>query len=71
MLTIYLLLGQNNIATNWFNALKMRFEIIDLGEAKNALGMRMKRNVGEISIDQKEYVKSMLTRFKMFDCDPI
>ena len=67
----FLVFGQSNVATNLLNALKKYFELRDLGEAKNVLGMRIKRNGDEISIDQKEYVKGMLTRFKMLDCDPI
>ena len=67
----FLVFGQSNVATNLLNALKKYFELRDLGEAKNVLGMRIKRNGDEISIDQKEYVKGMLTWFKILDYDPI
>lgn len=52
--------------------LSTKFEIKDLGEVKNCLGMRINidKNQGVITLDQKDYINQLLKRFNMIDCKP-
>lgn len=53
--------------------LRQNFQMKDLGEVKNFLGMNIRRDRehGNIQIDQTEYIKSILKRFRMDDSNPI
>lgn len=53
--------------------LMQRFRMKDLGTAKQLLGMRIVRDrqAGTISIDQSQYIKDVLVKFNMFDCNPV
>ena len=52
--------------------LSMRFEMKDLGEAKQILGMRISRDLstGLLRLSQEEYVKKVLKRFNMDNAKP-
>lgn len=55
--------------SNLFTTLNMNFKIRDLGEARQCLGMRLRRNSdGGVSLDQKQYILSVLDKFGMSDC---
>lgn len=51
--------------------LMREFEITDLGAAHEFLGMRIRKENGNITLDQCTYIKNILKRFKMEDCKPI
>lgn len=55
------------------NKLMNSFEMKDLGEAKNCVGLHITRNRvnGTISIDQTKYIKEILENFGMTDCKPV
>lgn len=54
-------------------SLQQKFEMKDLGNAKQFLGINIERNErhGNIHIHQSEYIKRTLERFRMQDCNPI
>lgn len=49
------------------------FDMKDLGKASSFLGICLTRNkkTGTIAIDQEKYIKDMLKRFKMEDCNAV
>lgn len=49
--------------------LKENFEMKDLGNVKQFLGMNIERNreKGEISINQRDYIKKIIEKFHMQD----
>lgn len=63
-------------STNWLNTLKASlmkvFEMKDLGEAENCIGLyiRDKENC-HIYLDQQKYVNEILSKFGMADCKPV
>lgn len=56
-----------------FNLLKQEFVVKDLGTLKNCLGIKVTRDKskGYLSLDQSEYVKTLLSRFGMENCKPV
>lgn len=50
-----------------------QFKMKDMGEASSVLGIRVQRNrrLGTISIDQSHYVKEIVRRFDMHDCNAV
>lgn len=63
----------NSKKTKLFKELQMRFNIKDFGEAKQCLGIKITKNTENksISIDQKEYIISILNKFGLFDTTDI
>lgn len=57
---------------NLKRSLTNEFEMKDLGEVSNFMGLRIKidRQKQELSIDQSNYCLSILERFEMMDCNP-
>jgi hypothetical protein len=55
------------------SALSTNFEMVDLGEVNQVLGMRVRRDLqnGWLSIDQEHYAEEVLKRFGMEDCKPL
>lgn len=53
--------------------LTQQFKMRDLGEAKYVLGLNIEydRKLGTLSIDQSQYIKEILQRFGMADCNPL
>lgn len=51
--------------------LMQKFKMVDLNEIKLFLGMRIIRNNNMLTIDQTEYIKSLLDKFEMSDCNPV
>lgn len=53
--------------------LRKLFNMKDLGAAKQLLGMRITRDqqAGTISIDQSQYIRDVLDKFNMLDCNPV
>ncbi|XP_052126145.1 uncharacterized protein LOC113209233 [Frankliniella occidentalis] len=51
-------------------ALQLEFEIKDLGEAQNCLGMKIERdwNAGTLKLHQENYIESILAEYGMADC---
>lgn len=47
------------------------FDMKDLGPAKGCLGIRITLKKGKIELDQEIYLKEVLERFNMTDCNPI
>lgn len=52
--------------------LKTRFKMKDLCEASQMLGMRVeqKQEEGQILVNQEQYIKKILKKFNMSDCNP-
>ena len=55
------------------DALSNTFEMVDLGEVSQVLGMRVRRDMtrGWLTIDQEHYAEEVLKRFNMEDCKPV
>lgn len=53
--------------------LMKRFQIKDLGEIRQCLGLSVERNkqTGEIFVHQKRYIEEILKRFNMEDSKPV
>jgi hypothetical protein len=53
-------------------ALSSRFDMKDMGEAQFILGVQIRRNRErrQLSLSQREYVRTILKRFRMEDCKP-
>lgn len=78
IVTIYvddLLIFSNSVSLkNWVKEqLKKRFEMKDLGEASYCLGIKIERDrkIGSISLNQTQYVESMLRKYNMHDSHPV
>lgn len=58
-----------------FNAIRksllQEFETKDLGTASYCLGIEITRSEGRITISQSGYIRELLSRFRMEDCNPI
>lgn len=52
------------------NSLKEEFEMKDMGQASHILGMRITRNENIITLDQSSYIRRILDRFHMSECNP-
>lgn len=48
--------------------LMKEFDITDLGPAHQVLGMRLCRDENKITLDQSNYIKHLLQKYKMEDC---
>jgi hypothetical protein len=48
--------------------MRKSFKLVDLGQAKWILGMRVSYGDGEIKVDQEKYLRDVLTRFGMEEC---
>lgn len=58
---------------HWFKEqMKSKFAMEDLGELKNILGFHVSRSRSErkLFVSQEKYVRSLLTKFNMEDCNP-
>ncbi|KAJ0172339.1 hypothetical protein K1T71_012312 [Dendrolimus kikuchii] len=51
--------------------LNEEFEIKDLGQVHEFLGMRVCRQKNKITLDQASFITRILNRFKMADCKPV
>lgn len=65
--------NDSNLVNLLKTELSNNFQMKDLGEASSVLGMRITRNrkACSIAIDQTQYIKDMLSRFGMSDCNPV
>lgn len=57
--------------TNFKNYLMKRFSMVDLGDIKLFLGIRVERTENSITIDQISYLQSVLQKFNMSECKAI
>lgn len=55
------------------HCLMNKFEMKDLGEIQNILGLRVSCNseIGQISLDQTMYINTVLDKFNMKDCNSV
>lgn len=51
-----------------FDLLSVNFTVKHLGPITSCLGIRVVRNKNVLTLDQSEYIKRLLIRFKMSDC---
>lgn len=58
---------------NLVKALSQKFKLKNLGQVKQYLGMRININKDEnfITIDQENYIETLLKKFDMEDCNPV
>ena len=47
------------------------FQMKDLGEVRQILGMNITRSDGIVANDQKKYIEELLTKFRMEDCNTV
>lgn len=47
------------------------FNILDLGEAKHCLGIRIIRDKNFITLDQENYIEQILRKVNMTDCKSV
>lgn len=52
------------------NYLKNKFKMTDLNEIKLFLGIKIERLNNKITLDQNAYIKTILKKFNMLDCNP-
>lgn len=78
ILTLYvddiLISGKDpELVANLKTELRDRFEMKDMGEVSHILGMEVTRNYeeGTLAVSQKGYVKNILERFGMENCNPV
>lgn len=51
--------------------LNKTFHMKDLGKVKSCIGIRIKQGDGFIEIDQSQYIRDIIKRFRMEDCKPV
>lgn len=61
----------NNTMNNFKKFLMKQFDMVDLHNINYFLGIRINRSSSEISLDQTTYLKSVLQKFNMSNCNPI
>lgn len=78
IITIYvddILIFSNNekLKTEFKTSMMNNFKMKDIGNAKNCVGLTITRNrkEGKIWLDQELYIKDILKRFNMSDCNTI
>lgn len=60
------------MATNkLINELSCEFKMKDLGQIKQCLGLRVNMHKNVITVDQEQYVESLLKRFNMLHCKTV
>lgn len=65
----FFIFSNSDITTkDLINKLSCKFEIKDLGQIKQCLGLRVNFNNNVITVDQEQYVENLLKRFNMLDC---
>lgn len=57
-----------NMYKEMLNVLVTNFRIKDLGEIKQCLGMRVNVNNDSITVDQQQFIETILTKFNMLNC---
>lgn len=60
-----------NTMNNFKNLLMHKFKMVDLKEISLFLGIRIQRTESEISLDQSTYLKSVLNKYNMDECNPV
>lgn len=60
-----------NTMNNFKRFLLKQFEMVDLKEINYFLGIKIERTNSEISLDQTTYLKSILKKFNMSECNPV
>lgn len=70
---ILIFTNNDEIEKNLCEELSKNFKMKNLGPASSILGIRIIRNyeLGTISIDQSHYIREVLRRFGMIDCNPV
>lgn len=58
---------KNKLKQSLMNEFKMK----DIGKAQYILGIRITRDSKSISIDQSQYIRDVLDKFGMSDCNPV
>jgi Reverse transcriptase (RNA-dependent DNA polymerase) len=65
-------MGNNQRLIDEFNkAMKLEFEMTDLGMMKYFLGLEIKQEKSRIFISQGAYAREILQKFGMHDCNPV
>lgn len=60
------------IIKDWLKEnLKQHFEMKDLGEASQCIGLNITRTGNKVMLDQEKYISDILARFKMTDCKAV
>ena len=68
----FLLFSNDSRSTELLKSqLMTEFRIKDLGEVRQFLGMRIKRDENSICLDQEQYIDQLLKKFNMQDCKSV
>lgn len=57
--------------TSFRNCLMNKFRMVDLNEMKLFLGIKVSRETGTITLVENAYIRSVLSKFTMYDCKPV
>ena len=60
-----------NKMNNFKNYLMKKFSMVDLKEIKYFLGIKIERNIDKITLDQSAYIKNVLLKYRMSECNSI
>lgn len=60
-----------NTMNNFKRYLMNKFKMVDLKEIRCFLGIRIQRTKNIITLDQELYIKTVLEKFNMSDCNPV
>jgi hypothetical protein len=68
---LYLFCSNETEKLHLIERLMSTFKMKDLGPAQHILGMRMKRGIDCLRLDQSVYIQNILEKFQMTDCKPV
>lgn len=68
---LYLFGNDNDEADKLKINLNNKFRLKDLGEARNILGMRLRKINNCLYLDQHTYIQNLIEKFNMVDCNPV
>lgn len=54
-----------------YKGLSQEFEVRDIGTARYCLGIEFTRSKNQVTISQSGYIRELLSRFRMEDCNPV
>lgn len=65
---IFLFSNDSISVNNFVKAIGEKYETKDLGEIGDALGVSINRDCAEVTLDQRNYIESLLAKYNMIEC---
>lgn len=62
---IFIISKEKDLCDHLVNLLSSKFEMCDLGEVENILGMQIKRNTNSLELCNRTYIQNLLKKYKM------